>query len=144
MQEPEPMETLRELIDRAAKEVGTKAELARMLGVPATRLNEWRGGHRPCPAEMVAIIADIAGMPAEEWLIRATLWYAKEKPYFERLRQAVGKAWPRTGAGTVTSSLCAVLAVAFGELVGLAAKVPQCVLGQSETDFQSENIIPSA
>lgn len=128
MQEPEPLETLRELIDRAAKEVGTKTELARQLGVNPQRVNDWRAGYRPCPPEVVAVIADIAGMPGEEWLVRATLWYAKEKPYFERLLQAVGKAWPRTGAATVTSSLCAALALAFGELVGLAAKVPQCVL----------------
>lgn len=73
MQEPEPLETLRELIDRAAKEVGTKTELARQLGVNPQRVNDWRAGYRPCPPEVVAVIADIAGMPGEEWLARATL-----------------------------------------------------------------------
>ncbi|TSE21704.1 hypothetical protein Talka_00384 [Tepidimonas alkaliphilus] len=127
MQEHDTKETIRELIDRAAREVGTKAELARMLGVPATRLNEWRGGHRPCPAEMVAIIADIAGMPAEEWLIRATLWYAKEKPYYARLWKAVGKALPRTGAATAGFFATVGLGL-FGELARMLGKVPQFIL----------------
>lgn len=124
MQEPDPAATLRELIDRAAKEVGSKTELARMLGVAPQRLNEWRGAHRPCPPEVVAMIADIAGMPGEEWLARATLWAAREKPYFERLRQAVGKRVPLTGGATALSTLAAALALLYGE----SAKVLQCVL----------------
>lgn len=89
---------IRELVDRAAKECGTKAELAKQMGVSPTRINEWRGGHRPCPPEQVAILADIAGLVAEEWLVRATLLNSKEKPYYERLHQALGKWLPRTGA----------------------------------------------
>lgn len=128
MEEKETLEILRELIERAAKEVGTKTELARQLGVNPQRINDWRAGYRPCPPEVVAVMADIAGMPGEEWLARATLWYAKEKPYFERLRQAVGKRLPRTGAATATSSLIGALAAGIGSLAHWAATVPQCVL----------------
>lgn len=104
-------ELIRELVDRAAKECGTKAELARQLGVSATRLNEWRGGHRACPPEQVAIIADIAGMPAEQWLVRATLLNSKGKPYEERLHRALGKWLPRTGAAIGLYLLTAALTV---------------------------------
>lgn len=131
MQEPDPQDTLRELIERAAKEVGSKTELARQLGVNPQRVNDWRAGYRPCPPEVVAVIADIAGMPGEEWLARATLWAAREKPYFERLRQAVGKALPRTGAASGICSLGVALAVLYGE----TAKVLQCVNGQSKPIF---------
>lgn len=127
MQEPEPLATLRELIDRAAKEVGTKTELARQLGVNPQRVNDWRAGYRPCPPEAVAIMADIAGMPAEEWLIRATLWYAKEKPYYGRLWEAVGKALPRTGAAIAGCFVTVGLGL-LGELAAMLAKVPQFVL----------------
>lgn len=131
MQEPDPLETLRELIDRATKEVGTRTELARQLGVNPQRVNDWRAGYRPCPPEIVAIIADIAGMPGEEWLARASLWYAREKPYFERLRQTVGKALPRTGAASGICSLGVALAALYGEV----ENVLQCVNGQSKPVF---------
>lgn len=124
MQDLSPQDVLRELIDRAAKNTGTKAALARQLGVPPTRLNEWRGGHRPCPPEIVAIIADIAGMPGEEWLARASLWYAKEKPYYDLLVRAVGKYAPPTTGAAASCSLVGALVLACTE----AGKVLQCVL----------------
>jgi len=89
---------LGELIERAAKAAGNKTALAQMLDVAPQRLNDWRTGYRTCPPEQVAIIADIAGLPAEEWLVRATLLNSKEKPYHKRLEQALGKWLPRTGA----------------------------------------------
>lgn len=100
---------LRELIDRAAKESGTKAALARDLGISPTRLNEWYNGHRPIPPEMAAIIADRAGLVAEEWLARATLWQAKEKAYFPMLEEALKKWLPRTGAAIAGFFLIASL-----------------------------------
>lgn len=102
-------EILDELIERAAKECGTKTALAEKMGISAQRLNDWRTGYRPCPPEQVAILADIAGLVAEEWLVRATLYHAREKPYYQRLEQAVGKWLPRTGAAALTCLLIASL-----------------------------------
>ena len=98
---------LGELVERAAKAAGTRAEVARQLGVKPQRLSEWEHGHRQCPPEQVAMIADIAGLPAEEWLVRATLLNSKGKPYHERLHKALGKWLPRTGVALV---LCFLLA----------------------------------
>ncbi|MCX7814785.1 MAG: helix-turn-helix domain-containing protein [Tepidimonas ignava] len=124
MQAPDPMETLRELIERAAKVVGSKTELARQLGVNPQRINDWRAGYRPCPPEIVAIMADIAGLPGEEWLARASLWYAKEKPYYDLLVRAVGKYAPPTTGAAASCSLVGALVLACTE----AGKVLQCVL----------------
>ena len=100
---------LGELIERAAKESGSKTALAEKMGVSPQRLNDWRTGYRPCPPEQVAILADIAGLVAEEWLARATLWHAKEKPYYKRLEEALGKWLPRTGAAIAGFFLIASL-----------------------------------
>lgn len=102
---------LGELINRAAKECGNRAALAKALGVLPHRLSEWEHGKRQIPPEQVAIMADIAGLVAEEWLVRATLLNSKEKPYYERLHQALGKWLPRTGAAVV---LCFLIGSPFG------------------------------
>lgn len=115
---------LGELIERAAKECGSKTALAQKLGVTPQRLNDWRTGFRQCPAEQVAIIADIAGLPAEEWLVRATLLNSKGKPYAERLHQALGKWLPRTGAAVGLFFLAGV----FGRFSELVFSFPQCIL----------------
>ena len=106
---------LGELIERAAKAAGTKTALAQILGVAPQRLNDWRTGYRPCPPEQVAIIADVAGLPAEEWLVRATLLNSKGKPYQERLHKALGKWFPRTGGALVSCLLAGVL---MGSMAG--------------------------
>lgn len=41
-----------ELLDRAKDHTGSDALTAKALGVSATRLSEWRHGHRPTPAEV--------------------------------------------------------------------------------------------
>lgn len=94
---------LADLIERAAAEVGTKAELARRIGTTPQRLNDWRSGYVQCPPEKVALIADAAKLPADQWLARAVLWRNTGKPDEARLRAALGK-WARvTGAAGVLS-----------------------------------------
>lgn len=108
-------EVLGELFDRAAKECGNRAELARQLGVTPQRLSAWEHGDRQVPPEQIAMIADIAGLVAEEWLVRAILLKNKEKPYYGRLQQALGKWLPRTGAALVLCLLTASLSGFHGE-----------------------------
>jgi hypothetical protein len=58
---------LRELIDRAAARQGTQTALAAELGATKQRLYEWRTGARPCPIEVQARIAQLAGEDAQAW-----------------------------------------------------------------------------
>jgi DNA-binding transcriptional regulator YdaS (Cro superfamily) len=104
------LEMLGELVERAARECGSKTKLAERLGVSPQRLNEWRTGYRDCPPEDVALIADAAGLPADQWLVRATLWKHKEKPKGARLREALGK-WSASTGGAITTFF---LAAGFG------------------------------
>lgn len=101
MQDP----SLKELVERAAKVCGTKTELAHRLGVTPQKLSNWASGSVQMPPEQVAIVADIAGFPAETWLVRSTLLNAKGKPYEERLHKALGKWLPRTTGAIVLSLL---------------------------------------
>jgi transcriptional regulator with XRE-family HTH domain len=90
---------LGELIERAAKECGSKQELAKRLGVTPQKLSNWRTGAVQMPPEQAAIIADIAGLIPEDWLVRVTLWNAKEKPYRGNLEKALGKLSRLTEGG---------------------------------------------
>lgn len=116
-------EKLRELIERAAKECGSKSELGRRLGVSPQRINDWQTGVVGCPPEDVALIAYEAGMPADEWLIRATLWKHKEKPKGGRLERVLGKLLAPTGGAIVGFFAVGVLA-----LEQVLANVRQCIL----------------
>lgn len=82
---------LSQLIELAAKKLGSKTEVARELGVSPQRLHDWKTGFRPCPIENVAILADMAGLPPEIWLARAALWTHEGTPKGERLQRALGK-----------------------------------------------------
>lgn len=82
---------LPELIKRAAQNCGSKSALARHMGVTPQRMHEWETGKRSCPIEDVAIIADVAGLPAEIWLARAAMWTHEGTPKGERLQKALGK-----------------------------------------------------
>ena len=99
-------ELLGELIRRAATECGSQKALADRLGVMPHRVSEWKSGARDCPPEEVALIADIAGLPAEEWLARATAWKFDGTDKGERLKKALGRFSRLTvAAGLMCSGL---------------------------------------
>jgi plasmid maintenance system antidote protein VapI len=112
-----------ELIDRAAKECGSRSELAKRLGVSPQRITDWSSGIRQMPPEQAAIVADIAGLIAEDWLVRATLHNAREKPYWGNLEKALGKLSAWTGGGAAGSSVI----VGLFSLLGSLGDFPQCV-----------------
>lgn len=119
-------EICKKLIERAAAECGSKKTLAERMGVLPHRISEWQSGARELPAEQAAILADIAGLPAEEWLVRQTLANSEGKPYHQRLRDALGKCAPWTGGATGTYSLGVGLgALAVGSQ--WAGYFPQCI-----------------
>lgn len=110
MQHPE----LTELIEKAAKEAGSKSELARRIGVAPQRLDDWRTGRRSCPPEKVALIASEGNFHAEQWLARATLWKHEGSEDGTRLKKALGKCLQVTtvavflGCGVVADSLAGI------------------------------------
>lgn len=107
MQRPE----LQQLIERATEEAGSQKALAMHLGVSPNRVTDWKTGVRECPPEKVALIADAAKLPADQWLARAVLWRNAGKPDEGRLRQALGK-WSRATGG----ALVLLVGMAVGEL----------------------------
>lgn len=86
------------LIDKAAEQHPSKSALARALGTTPQTLNSWRSGFKPCPPEMVALIAHEAKLPADQWLARAVLWKAAGKKTEQALKKALGKCLRATGA----------------------------------------------
>lgn len=108
-------EELAELIERAASESGSQRRLAEILGVTQNRVSDWKTGARECPPEKVALIADAAKLPADQWLARAVLWRQEGKPDAERLKKALGKCLRATTVGAVLA--CGIVA---GELSRLS------------------------
>jgi DNA-binding transcriptional regulator YdaS (Cro superfamily) len=105
------MTVLRENIDAAAANLGTKAELARALGVSPQTLNAWRSGAEPCPIDAVGAIAAYAGKSATEAITDAALARAKRKPFAGFLERALGK------------SHVGVLAIFVGSVVAAASSL---------------------
>lgn len=62
---------LNQLIDEAAAIAGSEYKLALTLGVPQQNLSNWKHGHRPCPIDLRAVMASIAGQDPQEELIEA-------------------------------------------------------------------------
>lgn len=86
------------LIAMAAEEAGSKSEVARRIAVSPQRLRDYEAGTRPCTPEKVALIADVAKLPADQWLARAVLWRHEGKPDEPALKKALGKCLRVTGA----------------------------------------------
>ena len=90
------MET-KTLIDKAAKKVQSKTELARVLGVTPQRISEWAHGHRPCPLEVQVRLCAIAELVDDETL--------------EHVREVARVPSPKPKAGVLASIALAVVGV---------------------------------
>lgn len=91
-----------ELIERAAQAAGTRYKLAQMLDVPASSVYAWEKG-KPCPPGDIALMADIAGLDAQAWLVRATLEKYEGTSKGDQLARVLGKALVATGAVIASS-----------------------------------------
>jgi len=56
------MKSLERMIDRAAKICGSKAEVARNLGVSPQTLYNWETGRRSMPDEQIDALATLTGI----------------------------------------------------------------------------------
>lgn len=102
------LEQLNELINRAKAIAGSDYKLAKLMGVPAQHISNWRHGSRNCSPEDVAILAGVAGLDAVSWHIRAVLEKHAGTEKGDRLLKVLGKGSPVTGeaialSGTVAS-----------------------------------------
>lgn len=108
------LQTLNELIDKASAIAGRDGKLAKVLNVPPQHVSNWRHGLRTCSPEDVAVMASVAGLDAEAWLIRAVIEKHKGTAKGDRLIQALGKGWQQTGAAIASFGAVAVGAISSG------------------------------
>lgn len=120
MQQNENVQTL---IDKAVKIVGSKANLARAMGVPSQKVNSWHSGFCACVPEDRARIAGFAREDAVQELIRATLEKTEGTLRGDQLRQVLGKWSRQIGEGLHGAALAAISLI-----YGLNQfDLPQCI-----------------
>lgn len=92
-----------ELMNKARDQLGSDYKLATALGLPSTRVSAWRVGRQPVPIEYVALMAGIANLEPEKWVIRAMLAQHEGTDKGDRLMKVLGKLLPAIG-GVIASS----------------------------------------
>lgn len=122
------LDSLNELIDRAAKIAGSDYALAKSLGVPRGHVSDWRHGRRTATPADQAIMASVAGLDPVQVLARATVEAYEGKPKGDALMKALGKASLLTGA--VLGSAGAAAHQIGSTATELMVRVMQCILAQ--------------
>ena len=92
------MSTITYLLDEAKKKTGSDSETGRRVGVSPQRVNDWRHDRKPAAPEDYALVAAIAGLDANEALVRALLERHANTAKGEALLSALGKWLRPTGA----------------------------------------------
>lgn len=85
------------LIDKAAKNLGSQAALARELGVHRAQITNWKRGTHVCKADDLAAIGYFAGYNALNILAAATIKEAEGTAKGKVLEAALGKEIPGLG-----------------------------------------------
>jgi len=115
------MTQLNHLLCVASETAGNDSRLAEMLGVPQPMVSMWRSGKKPCPPDVQAELAFIAGLDPVQALVRAHLERHEGTAKGERLFSALGKRLHQTGGASVSL----IAATAAGSYL------IRCILGQS-------------
>lgn len=95
------------LLDLASAKVGSDYKLAQLLGVSRQRVSNWRNAQQTISPEDVAIVANVAGLDASGWALRAMVAKHEGTAKGDRLMKAVGKALLATGAVVASSGAAA-------------------------------------
>ena len=120
------MQDLNELIERASKIAGSDAALARLISVPQPNIAMWKSGARPCPPADVALMASVAGLNADEWLVRAVLAKHEGTAKGDKLMRVL-KASLLTGAAIGSgSAMAATAGAAYGMLTDFLLCCTMC------------------
>jgi len=94
---------LTQLLDKAKEKTGSDYATAKAIDVPRQHLSNWRSGSRTCTPEDVALLAGVAGLESEKWLIRAVLEKHEGTSKGDRLFKVLGKALAVTGAALASN-----------------------------------------
>lgn len=86
------------LMDKAAAIAGSDYKLAQLLGTGRQSVSNWRHGVVPCPVEVQALMAHIAGLDPVAELARAVVRKHEGTTKGDLLMKALGKASRLTGA----------------------------------------------
>lgn len=92
------------LIDKAAENCSSYAELARRIGTSKQSLSQMKHGTRDISPETAALLADIANEDAREAVIRAVIERNRTGPKAEQIREILGKAL--AGGAVVALLIC--------------------------------------
>ena len=95
-------EYLDQLIELASKKAGSDYKLAQLLEVPRQNLSAWKHGKKTCPAADQVLMAELAGLKAEEWAARALVSQYEGTAKGDKLFRALGKVLVATGAAATS------------------------------------------
>ena len=91
------LELTKTLIDKASEKCGSKAAVARELGIPQPHVAQWFSGSRKAQPHDVAAIAELAGLDAIKFLAQAQLNELEGSKKGQILARALGKLALATG-----------------------------------------------
>jgi len=97
---------LNQLLDEAKKVTGSDYATAAAIGMSRQHVSNWRHG-KDCSPENVALLASVAGLKPEEWLVRAVIAKHEGTEKGDRLYKALGKASAVIGAAMASSGASA-------------------------------------
>ena len=99
------IELTKTLIDKAADRCGSKAAIARQLGIPQPHVMDWQAGRRKAQPHDIAALAELAGLDAIKFLAQAQINELEGSKKGQVLARALGKFALATGAaiGTVSA-----------------------------------------
>lgn len=103
------------LLDAAKDKHGSDYKVAKLLGRQTQEISDMRYGRLTAQPEDHALIASLAGLDAEEALVRAVIAKHAGKPKGERLLSVLGNVLRRTG---VAASWLFLASVALGTTSG--------------------------
>lgn len=92
------LERVRRLIDEAAAQAGSEYRLAQLLKYSRGNINDWKHGKRSCPVQAQALMADLAGLSAQEVACYVVIEQEKNPERKERLLEVLGKGFSRMSA----------------------------------------------
>lgn len=92
------IDSVKTLIDLAARRAGSDYKLAKLLGETRQRISNWKNGSAACSPADQALLADIAGLDPVVVLARATVEKYEGRAKGDALMKALGKVLLVTGA----------------------------------------------
>jgi hypothetical protein len=136
-------EFLGQLIEQASSAAGSDYRLAQLLEVPRQNLSAWKNGRKSCPVGDVVLMAEIAGLPAEEWAARAVVAQYEGTSKGDKLFRALGKALPAIGAAIVSSGANAhqIFSPKGGAAQEIWAQFIRCIEVLSLRRFRTSNTV---